>query len=194
MSDEIDTAAASGLTEARVNEIINSAIASRFKRAGDQIVDQVRELMDERMADLPASKDADKKPDADTGGDKRLAAVEKELAESKQEALTAKKRESLRAALKDQRIDGLSDFTINGMLDGIEESGGEFFVGDKPVAAWAKDYARTDEGKRYIPAKTGTGTGARPGISYEPKLSPGSAAEWDAKTNRDLFSALTATE
>lgn len=189
---------ASGITEDKVHEIVNSALAAREKRFTKSIIDEVSGLLDERLSEEPEPRGGKDKGGAEpegNGADKRLAALEKELADTKARELSARKREALRSALKEVRVEGLSDFTVRGILSDIEESGGEFFVGDKPIGQWAKDFARTDEGKRYIPAKARGGTNAKPGgIDFEPNHKPGSLAEWEQKTNHELFDALRGAE
>ena len=162
---------------AAMSETVNKAFDDRIGRWGkkfgneliEKVGDEVGGLLEERFESggKPSGKGGDGGGTA--GGEspesKRLAALEKELAQERESTAKARREKALLKALEGERVSGLPSYMLRGMLGDVEESDGEFFVGEKRLEEWAKDFARSDDGKRYIPAVGRGGTGAQPGAA-----------------------------
>ena len=158
------------MLDERVGTVVNKAVTDHLQRSQKKFTDQVIERVQEVVSEEFDARGTDgkeggkgKEPAATSQDSKRITDLETKLAEAETTAATSRKREALATALKGQRIEGLSSFTIDGILASVEDSDGALFVGDTSLDDWAKEFARTDEGKRYIPAKNRGGTGAQPG-------------------------------
>lgn len=184
--------------ESKVQPAINNAVKDHTSRAlkkhGDAILERIEEVVPELIqsagGDKPTGKDKGKEP-TDPETSKRIADLERKNEELETERAKNRRREALDKALATVNVQGLSDFTKKGILDSIEESDGAFFVGDKRLDDWAKSFAASDEGKHFIPAKGGGGTGIKPGVEAPAGSGPDGEIDIADALRKDLASGVS---
>ena len=153
------------MTIEQITDLVNQTVNGTFsRRLGDFKTEIIRavetHLVEHEGAPKAPTGDGKGKPDS---RDLRIEALEKENLESKEAATKSRLAVGFDEALAAVGITAMSKDHKAGILMRVSESDGKLFVGHDPIETFARDFARSDEGRRLIPAKGGSGTGSVPG-------------------------------
>lgn len=150
-----------------VNKTVNGTMSRRFGEFRTDVIRGVEEILAENAGTSAAPAKPDEKGKGKDDRDLRIEALEKENRESKEAATKSRLAVGFDEALAAVGITAMSKDHKAGILMRVSESDGKLFVGHDPIETFARDFARSDEGKRLIPAKGGSGTGSVPSQGAE---------------------------
>jgi hypothetical protein len=145
---------------ALIDQKINDALGARLGRFGDKLVGNVEKLLEDHGLDLEGDGAKGKGKGGKDADDPRLKALSTEVEELRNRDRNSRINTALNDAMAAAKMTGEATLLRDGLRAKVEESNGEFFIDDKPLSAFVSDFAKTPEGRRYIPAAGGGGSGA----------------------------------
>lgn len=163
-----------------LSEVVNRAITGHKSRLKDDIlkdvVGQVGGVLDEKLKGLKPNPKSDGDPPKDGGADSeelkllraRLEKIEADNKVLEEEAAGTRRKEDFSKAVKAAGLTEV-DILYPAFKDNIKTtSDGKYFVGDVPMEEALVEFSKTDKGKRFRPAKAGSGSDSAPSTSDEP--------------------------
>lgn len=152
-----------------LTKTINDAINKAAKPLVTRLVDGMREEFVRSAVEEIGSNPEVRKllggDDKGGGGDQKpnpeVEKLRKDFEAVKAKELRARAKEAIVAGLKKHGID--SDLPVRLFIADATEADDGFRIGERPLDEAIAEFAKSDDGKRFIPAKPGSGTGSRPG-------------------------------
>lgn len=166
----------------KLSKAINDALNKAAKPIVSRLLESEREAfatavfdeIGEKHPEIAKALAPEKKPDGkgDHAPDNaRVVALEKQLADMKAKEQRTRARDAIGAGLRKHGIEA-SDLLVKSFLAEAKEDEHGFMLGDKPLEESLAEFAKTDDAKRFIPAKGGGGTGATQGAGTVPPAPP----------------------
>lgn len=158
-----------------LSEMVNKAVTSHKGRIKSELMTAVTETIREQIEAVKPEDDpeggsgnsSEDDPKPNKAGDDhwkaRLEKLETRNRELEEQRVESAKRNAFNKAIEDAKLTG-SDLLYPAFRDRIKVTDdGEFVVDDKTLSEAVEEFAGTEDGKRFRPAKPGGGSGAEPG-------------------------------